>query len=940
MIDFQRRKIFNSSLPNNTINMDQSSASSTYKNADSSSSSNSTTPPSETTLADDMIDGFETSELGQYLQQETVQRHSNIGHQDENYIQERQNLDQQQQQQPSQLLPTMSQQSQPTEHHSMAINTDYESSATEDSDLFTLGKYESAEFALLSYSRTNKLEKIQALLQAKLKGEISLNLNFKGQQKQNFSWSALHLACYFGHIQVVQQLLSKKEFKDEIDINIKNVSGDTPLHKATLTNRVQIVQFLLSNGANIFIRNCDGLLAKQLTSDKHILEMLEAAEQTDKNLIKQNMFKAVDNGDLKKLQEYFQNYDSLNDAHGRSDVDDQQKNQSEGQNQSPHETGENTIEETSRCNSPPSSDYINQMTDERGNTLLHLASMRGFKAICVYLLEHGFDPYRKNNLGQTCIDISSYQLRQLFMSVKPASSQLKRLSKERVTRFEGPLMKRVRILGWKQIYVVLENGVILLFNNRRDSMNRSRRGYKYLESASCEPDPNDVGLFNVCFSDRSRATFLVSSDHIRQYASFRASPNQETNRNLSCNQIELIRQKWVDSIRDHIIYSTEFIRKGLKINDYEDDKIDVDNIENMSSLNHLLPIDTIKSFFQEARAHYNILERHAESLCSLVQSINNSNTAFSTNSLEASQRKASDNAESQQSVPSSSTPTTTGARLFGFIRGPRQTRAASNDDEAHPINPTAQQSTSASSTRARNTSLTNEFLQDNWPCLLFHLRLLMESTENTKNTLGQALTLMEHQEQLRQNRIQDQEERCRVLEDSLHALARDHHELEKSLSMSQIYQSPGSRRSISMSTDLNEYFDAFEDFDDEKTMTPDSSPPSDDDIEKKIHELMKEDKGNNREIMRSNSGTQIASYSQQASTSNRKEIRDKYRVYTDGEGPEEDYDDEEEDVEDDLQSNCSALTVETVTEQYMSAADTSQVGEYQSRRAMTVCPSR
>lgn len=267
-------------------------------------------------------------------------------------------------------------------------------------------------------------------------------------------------------------------------------------------------------------------------------------------------------------------------------------------------------------------------------------------------------------------------------------------------------------------------------------------------------------------------------------------------------------------------------------------------------------------------------------------------------------------------------------------------RAANNDDEAQQISQSTQQSTGGSSTRALNNSLTNEFLQDNWPCLLFHLRLLMESTENTKTTLAQALTLMEHQEQLRQNRIQDQEERCRVLEESLHSLARDHHQLEKSLSMSQIYQSAGGCHSISMSTDLNEYFDAFEDFDDEKTVTPDSSSPVDEDIEKKIHDLIKES-GDNRETMSNSTRTQIASYSQQASTSNRNETGEKYGGYLVNAGPGENYvDDDEEDVEDDLESNCSALTVETVTEQYLSAADTSQVGEYQSRRAMTICPTR
>lgn len=666
------------------------------------------------------------------------------------------------------------------------ITTDYESSAAEDSELYSPGKYKNADSALLAYSRTNKLEKLDALLNAKLGNELDLNLNHKGQQKQNFSWSALHLACYFGHKEVVHSLLSNDNFRSEIDINIQNNSGDTPLHKAVLTNRVEIVQILLSNGANVLIKNSDGLLAKQLTNDQHILEMLEAAEQVDKNRVRVDLYKAVDNGDLERLREQFAIYETERGSEG------------------------GILE-------------FRDTTDDRGNSLLHLATMRGFKAICVFLLEKGFDPYKKNNIGQSCIDLSSYQLRQLFEKVKPSNDQLKKISKQRVTRFEGPLLKKVRILGWKQTYVVLENGVILLFNNRRDSMNKSRRGYKYLESATCEPDIGNIGAFTICFSDKSRATFMVAE---------RAS-----------NQVELIRQKWIDSVRDHIRYSTDFIKSGLKMND--DNERDEDD-NDLAHLDHLLPLDTIKEFIQEARAHYSILERHSDSLCGLVRAISSSSVRME-NSQETVREEETTVTDSQQVSAS----TSASGRLMGLIRPYRLTRAPAEDPQQ-------------TAGRRRSSALTNEFIQDEWHCILFHMRLLMESSENTKVAMGQAIALMEHQEQIRQSRLQDQEERCRLLEDSLHALARDHHELEKSISLSQIYQSANARSmSMSMSTDLNEYFDAFEEFDDEKTMTP-SSMPSDEDLSRKIQEVM---------------DNQMT-----------------------------------DDDEDDLQSNCSALTVETVSE--------------------------
>lgn len=837
------------------------------------SSSNSTTPPSETTLADDDDAILNVRKINALNKKLHFDQKDDDGtqHHEHDYD------DLRRQERTS----------------GSVINTDYESSA-EDFDSYTVSKYENAEYALLSYSRTNKLEKLKALLEAKSRGEVNLNLNYKGHQKQNFSWSALHLACYFGHFPVVEQILSKT-LRIEVEINIQNNSGDTPLHKATLTNRVQIVQLLLANGANVFVKNCDGLLAKQLTSDKHILDMLEAAEQADKNRIRQNMFKAVDNGDLKKLQVYFNNYDSLKDAVTQPCYEVKPSGESLLPNND--EANAETSSLQPNDNNLASSDFVNQMTDERGNTLLHLAAMRGFKAICVYLLEQGFDPYRKNNLGQSCIELSSYQLRQLFMAVKPADNQLKRLSKERVTRFEGPLLKKVRILGWKQIYVVLENGVILLFNNHRDSMNKSRRGYKYLESATCEPDSNDVGVFTICFSDRSRATFLVSSDHINQYTTYISSPTQETGRS-SGSQIELIRQKWINSISDHIVYSTEFIRKGLRLGDDDDESENYTDGCDVVNLNHLLPIDTIKSFVHEARAHYKILERHAESLCNLIQTISSSSTS---GSFEAGQLDLQP--ESKAEVHQAALSTSASGRLLGLIRSSRQSRVNSIGGDAGEPTPSSIRRHQSLANRARNSSITSEFVQDNWPCVLFHFRLLMESTENTKTSMGQALALMEHQEQLRQNRIQDQQERCRVLEDSLHALARDHHELEKSLSMSQVYHS--AVRSMSMSTDLNEYHDAFEDFDDEKTMTP-TSLPSDEELDQKIQEVMNE---GTTDGLRTGFGEPSFESHQQYFNGSQHRLSGCDR------------NDTEDEDEDDIRSNCSALTIETVTEQYLSAID-------------------
>lgn len=53
-----------------------------------------------------------------------------------------------------------------------------------------------------------------------------------GKTKSNQGWTPLHLASYFGHRDVTELLLQHGAGIDEL-----NDAGDTPLHKAALTNR-------------------------------------------------------------------------------------------------------------------------------------------------------------------------------------------------------------------------------------------------------------------------------------------------------------------------------------------------------------------------------------------------------------------------------------------------------------------------------------------------------------------------------------------------------------------------------------------------------------------------------------------------------------------------------------------------------------------------------
>lgn len=90
---------------------------------------------------------------------------------------------------------------------------------------------EEIEENFLRSCRNGDLGTVRQFLAYRDAKKVQFNISCKGKSKY-IGWTPLHLATYFGHIDVVEHLLSRNA-----DVNAINENGDTPLHKAAFIGR-------------------------------------------------------------------------------------------------------------------------------------------------------------------------------------------------------------------------------------------------------------------------------------------------------------------------------------------------------------------------------------------------------------------------------------------------------------------------------------------------------------------------------------------------------------------------------------------------------------------------------------------------------------------------------------------------------------------------------
>ncbi|XP_013177357.1 PREDICTED: oxysterol-binding protein-related protein 1-like isoform X2 [Papilio xuthus] len=349
-----------------------------------------------------------------------------------------------------------------------------------------------AEESLLYSARHGELSVVKALLEAKREGKLTLDINCKGKSRINYGWTPLHLATYFAHKEVVEVLLDSGVNVDEVNDN-----GDTALHKASFTGNEELVILLLNYKADVNIMNGEGQTACDVSKTHDVQRLLEAAQRAERVDKERQLLTAAKDGRVEEVQALLSGV------------------------------------------SPPNINCV----DSQGNSGLHCAAYRGQARVAVLLLQNGIDTTLRNNTGQLAIDLAKDDDMREVLSVRPVQ-KLQRTA----ARFEGPLLKKSRFLGWRPVWAVLQRGVLMYYGSRAEAARcgAGRGGggggaKKYLDGARLTAPPAQPALLLLHYSDGDSHRLAVDA----------AEPDT-----LAC------RQSWITALNEHIAYSGHYLWAG------------------------------------------------------------------------------------------------------------------------------------------------------------------------------------------------------------------------------------------------------------------------------------------------------------------------------------------------------------------------------------------
>jgi len=240
----------------------------------------------------------------------------------------------------------------------------------------------------------------QDIFSAAAKGEITqIKLLLKAQpelvnEKDGRGGTPLHIAAYRGHNEIIDLLISKGA-----DVNQKDNYGYTPLHLAVLGRKTVSAELLLSKGAHANSKGRNGeilLIAAARIGDMEMIKLL-IENSADINACDMNGVTPL------LLAVLFGHTEVVRLLVDEGAVTDVKANDGRTLIYRAIEGGNKDIVDMLL----PGKEKINNKADEYGRTLIHLAVINGHKEIVELLINHGAKIDVWDNRGNTPLKIAA-----------------------------------------------------------------------------------------------------------------------------------------------------------------------------------------------------------------------------------------------------------------------------------------------------------------------------------------------------------------------------------------------------------------------------------------------------------------------------------------------------------------------------------------------------
>lgn len=319
----------------------------------------------------------------------------------------------------------------------------------------------------------------------------------------------LHYAVQVAPLSVIQFLVANAE-KYTIDINAQDPEGNTPLHLAAVSSRIEVVKYLLLlPDINDTIVNLKKKQPVEMCKDLTIAQLMqfERAKFVEKAAGQlRNHFSTRDFDSLEKLLVLHPRASELLD--------------------------------------------INGADPETGNTVLHEFIKKDDIEMCDWILKHGGDPFKRDKRGKLPADLIQNKNDQLKKIIKIASKEqnimdpvintTNAIRTGSAPTYKGYLRKWTNFAsGYKLRYFVLDAHGILSYYTNQDDTNNACRGSLNLGYATLHLDSSEKLKFEI-----------IGKNGIRWH--LKANHPIETNR-------------WVWTLQNSITIAKDNIKRRTKI---------------------------------------------------------------------------------------------------------------------------------------------------------------------------------------------------------------------------------------------------------------------------------------------------------------------------------------------------------------------------------------